>query len=119
MEAAAPFDVPSATDLLTALDGWIGGLDLPADATYGARVARTIVATLGREAALGPGLMAERGALWASLGVAGEAELAAAIRRDDVSRSDDAVASAVSRLTAGRLMVNQPAYRGAGPQDRT
>lgn len=109
----AAFDVPAAPDLLRALDGWVAGLELPGAAGYGAKVARTIIGTLGREAALGPALLAERQQLLTPLGMASEAELAAAIRAGRVDGQGAAVRRAATRLTAGRLAVNQPGYRGS------
>jgi aminoglycoside phosphotransferase (APT) family kinase protein len=112
------FDVPAAPDLLRALDTWVAGLDLSgagAGAAYGARVARTVIATLSREATLGPALMQERQALLAGLGVASEVELARAIRTGAARERAADVAQVASRLTAGRLAVNDPGYRGASP----
>lgn len=112
--ARPAFDVPAAGDLLRALEGWVAGLDLPGAAAYGARVARTILGVLRREAELGPALLAEREELLAPLGVASEAELATAIRSGKVDDRAPAARRAATRLTAGRLAVNDPGYRGSG-----
>ncbi|MCU1460048.1 MAG: hypothetical protein JWO37_123 [Acidimicrobiales bacterium] len=112
-----PHDAPSAAELVAAVREFLEGDVMEATdgrVRFHARVAANALSMVERELALGPGQRADHAAALASLGVADEAELAAAIRS---GRLDDRLAevTAVVRATVrAKLEVANPSYvRGA------
>lgn len=111
-EPGIAFDTPSAAELLDALDSWLTATDFDGPIRYQARVARHIVGILRREADLGPSLLDARAGDLGRLGFAGEADLARAIRSGAAGDDLAPVRATLRRITAGRLAVNDPGYRG-------
>ena len=80
---------------------------------FGLRVAGNVVATVAREVRLAPELGRRRAARLAALGVADEAELAAAVR--DGALGGPELHRAVRRMVRDKLAVSRPGYwRGDG-----
>jgi hypothetical protein len=109
----APHDVPTAAQLVEAVREFLEG-DVSA-ATEGrvrfhARVAANVCAIVERELALGPAQAEAWATRLADLGVADEAELAAAIRRGDLDDRYDEVAAAVRATVRDKLLVANPKY---------
>lgn len=75
-----PHDRPTATELLEAVREFLGGLPLSGHDRFLARVSDRVLRTVERELLLGPQLDREHAERLAALGVADDAELAAAIR---------------------------------------
>ena len=113
----APHDRPTAAELLDAVEEYLTEVrdGVPGRLGFHARVAANVVATVRREIELGPDqarLLDER---LASLGIsatgrAGEAELAAAIRRGDLDDRVDEVTDAVRATVRDKLAVSNPGY---------
>jgi len=114
---AAPHDRPTAAELLDAVEEYLTEVrdGVPGRLGFHARVAANVVATVRREIELGPDqarLLDER---LASLGIsatgrAGEAELAAAIRRGDFDDRVDEVTDVVRATVRDKLAVSNPGY---------
>lgn len=113
MPAEGRQGVPTAVDLAAALRGFLEDEVVPeteGHLSYMARVAAKVAASLERELALGPELARAQEARLAALGVAGEAELAEAIR---AGRFDDRLPEVVEVLYPGaieRLRIWNPRY---------
>ena len=109
----APHDVPTAAELLVAVEEFLRG-DLLA-ATEGrlafhVRVAANVLAMVGRQLALGPQQADAHRARLAALGVASDAELAEAIRTGALDDRLAEVRAAVRAAVADKLAVANPAY---------
>jgi len=108
-----PHDVPTAAQLVEAVREFLEG-DVAA-ATEGrvrfhARVAANACAIVERELDLGPAQAEAWRERLAALGVAHEAELAAAIRGGDLDDRYDEVAAAVRETVRDKLLVANPRY---------
>jgi Domain of unknown function (DUF6285) len=101
---------PTAAELITAvadfLDNDVRGA-VEGSVSFHARVAANALRMVQRELEAGPS--AEAGSALAGLGVADEAELAAAIRRGDLDGSA-AVPPALRALVRHRLAASHPGY---------
>ena len=109
---------PTAAELLDAVREFLAG-DVAAASEgrlrFHARVAANAVAIVERELRLGGAQAAAHRAALASLGVASEAELAAAIRRGDFDDRMPGLIAAVRETVRARLAVANPGYAdGAG-----
>ncbi len=93
-------DRPTAGELLDAVGEWVAGLELAGHPAFEARVARRVLALVGRELELGPSVTAARQRRLDGLGVAGEATLATQIRsgRDGADVIEALVATTVDRV---------------------
>ncbi len=109
-----PHDLPSAVQLLDAVRGYLADDVMPATEgriRFHARVAANVVAMVAREIELGPGQAEAHDRRLRSLGVANEAELAAAIRDGSLTAGLEEVAGTVAATVADKLAVANPAYR--------
>jgi len=109
-----PHDVPTATELLEAVRGYLEADVIPATegrVRFHARVAANVVAMVAREIALGPAQAVAHRQRLAALGVASEEELAEAIRTGALDQRLDEVADVVRATVADKLEVANPAYR--------
>ena len=77
---------------------------------FHSRVAANVVAIVERELVLGPGQAVALAARLHALGVASEAELAAAIRSGSLDERYDEVAAAVRATVLDKLAVANPGY---------
>jgi len=116
----APHDMPSALQLLDAVREFLETEVIAASegrVRFHVRVAANVVA---RELALGPAQAVAHAARLARLGVADEAELAAAIRSGALDDRLDEVRAAVRATVADKLAVANPRYleHDAGPGAR-
>ncbi|HXR53724.1 MAG TPA: phosphotransferase family protein [Acidimicrobiales bacterium] len=112
--AGGPHDVPTAAELLEAVQGYLEGDVMPATegrVRFHARVAANVVAMVAREIALGPAQAVAHRRRLAALGLASEEELAEAIRAGTLDRRLDEVADVVRATVADKLEVANPAYR--------
>jgi aminoglycoside phosphotransferase (APT) family kinase protein len=111
--ASALHDAPSATELLEAVRDFLVS-DVMAGTggrlRFHARVAANVVAMVGREIALGPGLEVEHQVQLQSLGVTTDAELADAIRSGGLDDRSDEVRRVVRASVAAKLAVGHPGY---------
>ena len=108
-----PHDIPSAAQLLDAVRGFLESDVLAATegrVQFHVRVAANVVAMVGRELEIGGELAAEHAVRLAGLGVASEAELAAAIRSGAFDDRLAEVSDAVRATVAGKLAVANPRY---------
>ena len=107
-----PHDVPTAAELVESVREWI---EREAEAgrppnRFHARVAANVLSMVAREIELGPAQAVAHSARLARLGVADDAELAAAIRD---GRLDDRIAEvreAVREAVRDKLLVANPGY---------
>jgi hypothetical protein len=114
----SPHDAPTAAQLVEAVRELLEGDVL--DATTGrvrfhVRVAANVLAIVQRELEQGPALAAAHAERLAALGVASDAELAAAIRSGDLDGRWDEVAAAVRASVADKLAVAHPGYDSDTP----
>ena len=115
---AGPHDIPSPGQLLEAVAEFLASDVLASTegrVRFHARVAANVVAMVGRELELGPGLAVAHAERLATLGVSNERELAAAIRAGAFDDRLGVVTDAVRATVADKLAVANPTYRGAGP----
>ncbi len=112
---AAPHDVPSATELLEAVQEFLTG-DVMAvtegRVRFHARVAANVVAIVARELEVGPAQAQHHARRLLVLGVADDAELAQRIRTGDLDERWDEVVVAVGDVVADKLAVANPSYSG-------
>lgn len=109
---ADPHDVPTVAELVAAVRDFLQTDVLPAvegRTRYHTRVAINVLGMVVREIELGPGQAEEHAARLAALGVAGDAELAAAIREGRVA-DDSALVTALEQSVRAKLAVANPAY---------
>lgn len=106
-------DAPTASQLVEAVREWLER-DVLAGTSgrlqFHARVAINVLAMVEREMALGSQQASDHGARLASLGVANDAELAAAIRNGDLDDRLDEVIDAVRATVTDKLRVANPGY---------
>ncbi len=113
-----PHDVPSAVQLLHAVREFLESDVLSATegrVRFHARVAANVVTMVGRELEFGTALAVAHSARLAGLGVASEAELAAAIRSGAYNDRLGAVSDVVRATVADKLSVANPGYRPMPP----
>jgi hypothetical protein len=112
-EAVPPFGRPTAGELVEAVEGYLRDKVQPASegaASFEARVAANVLATVARELALGPAAeVAHRGRL-GGLGMTDDRELAAAIRRGDFDGRLDELGAALAGSVLDELRVANPAH---------
>jgi hypothetical protein len=110
----APHDAPNATELLEAVREWIEREVIPATdgrLRFHARVAANVLGMVEREIELGPAQYEAHRARLARLGVADDAELAAAIRGRLLDDRADEVRALLAEAVADKLAVANPTYR--------
>jgi aminoglycoside phosphotransferase (APT) family kinase protein len=111
------FGTPTAAELIAAVRGYLEEKVMTSTegaARFEARVARNVLATVGRELDLGPAARAAHEARLRALQVPDDAALSAAIRKGD---HDDELLELGSILAEGvrdQLLVANPSYLGAG-----
>ena len=111
--SGTPHDVPSAVELLDAVREFLESDVLTATegrVRFHVRVAANVVGMVGRELEIGGELAAAHAERLARLGVASEAELAAAIRSGGFDHRLAEVSDAVRATVAGKLAVANPRY---------
>ena len=106
-------DAPSAAELIVAVREFLEGDVMGATdgrVRFHARVAANALSMVERELALAPGQQADHAAALASLGVAHEAELAAAIRSGRLDGRLAEVTEVVRATVRAKLEVANPKY---------
>lgn len=109
----APHDVPTAEQLVESVREWIERDVIPGTEgrlQFHARVALNVLAMVERELAHGPEQAAAHADRLAGLGVADEAELAAAIRSGSLDGRLDEVREVVRATVEDKLRVANPKY---------
>ena len=109
----APHDAPSAAELLEAVREWIDTDVIPSTdgrLRFHARVASNVLAMVEREIELGPVQASAHETRLAALGVADDAELAAAIRDRRFGDRADELRSLLADMVADKLAVANPRY---------
>ncbi len=109
----APHDAPNAMELLEAVREWIDHEVIPATdgrLRFHARVASNVLGMVEREIELGPAQEAAHRERLARLGVADDAELAAAIRARRLDDRADEVRTLLAAAVADKLAVANPTY---------
>ncbi len=109
----APHDAPNAIELLEAVREWIDREVISSTdgrLRFHARVASNVLAMVEREIELGPAQVAAHEERLARLGVADDAELAAAIRDRRLDDRADEVRAALADAVADKLAVANPTY---------
>ena len=107
------FGTPSAAELLAAVQEYLESTVMAsteAAARFEARVARNVVAMVGRELELGPAAEVARAERLDTLGVADDKTLAAAIREGAYDHDLSAVASILTGGVHDQLSVTNPSY---------
>jgi hypothetical protein len=110
---SAPHDAPTAMELLEAVREWIEDEVIPATdgrLRFHARVASNVLGMVEREIELGPAQHAAHRERLARLGVADDAELAAAIRARRFDDRADEVRMLLAAAVADKLSVANPTY---------
>jgi len=110
----APHDAPSAVELLEAVREWIDREVIASTdgrLRFHARVASNVLAMVEREIELGPAQAAAHRDRLARLGVADDAELAAAIRDRRFDDRADELRALLAATVADKLAVANPNYR--------
>ncbi|SEH03383.1 hypothetical protein SAMN05444920_13615 [Nonomuraea solani] len=105
-------DVPAAAQLVAAVRDFLQTDVLPAvegRVRYHTRVAINVLGMVEREMELGPDQAERHAARLAELGVAGDADLAAAIREGRVT-DDAALVTALEQAVRAKLEVANPGY---------
>lgn len=107
-----PHDAPSAGEMVEAVRGWVEGLAESGEPAnrFHALVARNMLAMVERELELGAAQGMAHSARLEQLGVADDAELAAAIRNGDLDGRLDEVRSLVWDSVRDKLTVANPRY---------
>jgi hypothetical protein len=109
-------DAPSATELLEAVTDFLLSDVVPGTAgrlRFHARVAANVVTLVGRQIALGSGPDRHHGERLGRLGLASDADLAAAIRAGTLDDRQPEVHDAVVASVAAKLAVAHPGYDGS------
>jgi hypothetical protein len=109
----APHDAPTAEQLVESVREWIERDVIPGTEgrlQFHARVALNVLAMVERELAQGPQQAADHSTRLAGLGVADEAELAAAIRNGTFDDRLDEVRQVVRATVEDKLRVANPKY---------
>ncbi|HEX4817985.1 MAG TPA: DUF6285 domain-containing protein [Nonomuraea sp.] len=107
-----PHDVPTAAQLVAAVRDFLQTDVLPAvegRVRFHTRVAINVLGMVEREIELGPGQAREHAARLAALGVADDAELAAAVREGRLA-DDHALVTALEQAVRAKLEVANPGY---------
>jgi len=110
----APHDAPNATELLEAVREWIDREVIPATdgrLRFHARVAANVLGMVEREIELGAAQYEAHRERLARLGVADDAELAAAIRGRRLEDRAEEVRALLAEAVADKLAVANPTYR--------
>ena len=106
-------DAPTASQLVEAVREWLER-DVLAGTSgrlqFHARVAINVLSMVEREMSLGAQQVSDHASRLASLGVANDAELAAAIRNGDLDGRLDEVIDAVRATVTDKLRVANPGY---------
>ena len=108
-----PHDVPTARELIEAVREWLDRDIAPATdgrLRFHTRVASNMLAMVERELELGDAQAEAHGARLASLGMADDAELVAAIRAGDLDDRLDEVRSVLRDAVTDKLRVANPRY---------
>jgi hypothetical protein len=108
-----PHDVPSATELLDAVREFLETDVLAITdgrVRFHVRVAANVLAMVAREIVLGPDQAAAHRLRLAGLGVASDAEFAAAIRSGALDWRSDEVRAVVRATVTDKLAVAHPLY---------
>lgn len=108
-----PHDAPDAVELLDAVGEFLERDVMPATSgrvQFHARVAARVVSMVARELALGPALTEDHRARLDGLGMADDAELAAAIRAGALDDRRDEVLAVVRAAVDDKLRVANPDY---------
>lgn len=105
-----PHDVPTARELVEAVREWIERDDGRVPNRFHARVASNVLSIVERELELGPAQARAHAARLEQLGVADDAELAAAIRAGDLDVRLDEVRELVWASVRDKLAVANPKY---------
>ncbi|MET7329543.1 DUF6285 domain-containing protein [Nonomuraea sp. NPDC005650] len=109
---SGPHDVPTAAQLVAAVRDFLQSDVLPAvdgRVRFHTRVAVNVLGMVEREITLGPEQAREHAARLAGLGMADDAELAAAIREGRVE-DDHALVAALEQAVRAKLEVANPDY---------
>jgi hypothetical protein len=109
----APFGRPTATELVEAVGEYLEGSVMTrteGGAHFEARVARNVLAVLGRQLDRGPSITTAHAARLAGLGFPDDAALAAAIRAGTLDGHWPAVAAALAASARDQLLVANPSY---------
>ncbi|MGW0809659.1 DUF6285 domain-containing protein [Nonomuraea sp. NPDC002799] len=112
MTRTDPHDVPTAAQLVAAVRDFLQSDVLPAvedRVRFHTRVAINVLGMVEREILLGPAQAEEHAARLAGLGVASDAELAAAIRAGRVE-DGDALVTALEAAVRAKLEVANPGH---------
>ncbi len=116
MTVGAPHDAPNAIELLEAVREWIDRDVIPATdgrMRFHARVASNVLAMVEREIELGPAQAAAHEERLTVLGVADDAELAAAIRGRRFEDRADELRELLRDMVTDKLAVANPGYLDA------
>ncbi len=106
-------DRPTAAELVDAVRDFLELDVVPTTSgrvSFHARVAMNVLAQVGRELTIGPGLDAAHADRLASLGVSTDSELAAAIASGALDDRYDEVASALRAAVRDKLAIANPRY---------
>jgi len=111
--STTPHDAPSAAELVEAVREWLERDVLTATdgrLKFHTRVAVNVLAMVERELSLGDQHVADHAARLMLLGVASDAELAAAIRSEAVAVEPDVLRAALLDSVVDKLRVANPKY---------
>ena len=109
----APHDAPTSIELLEAVREWIDRDVIPSTdgrLRFHARVASNVLAMVEREIDLGDAQTVAHADRLARLGVADDAELAAAIRNRRFDDRADELRTLLAEMVADKLAVANPSY---------
>jgi hypothetical protein len=109
----APHDAPTAMELLESVREWLDREVIPATdgrLRFHARVASNVLGMVEREIELGPAQEAAHRRRLAQLGVADDAELAAAIRSRAFDDRADELRDLLAETVRDKLAVANPRY---------
>ncbi len=109
----APHDAPDAIELLESVREWLDRDVVPATEgrlRFHARVASNVLAIVGRELELGGDQEVAHARRLARLGVADDAELAAAIRRREFDGRTEELLELLTETVHDKLAVANPRY---------
>jgi len=113
--AGGPFGTPSAAELLEAVEEYVETRVMTSTdgaARFEARVARNVLAMVGRELTLGPAALAARDDRLRTLGITDEAALVAAVRAGTFDHDLLALGAVLAGGARDQLLVANPAYLG-------
>lgn len=109
----APHDAPTSIELLEAVREWIDRDVIPSTdgrLRFHARVASNVLAMVEREIDLGDAQAVAHADRLARLGMADDAELAAAIRNRRFDDRADELRTLLAEMVADKLAVANPSY---------